>query len=105
MNYEHNHYFIELLHDLSPQLSSGEAISARLDHARDFVSEIRRWVEGQHLSEEVSGLKVTALGRIMVTSTPDFIDRLHDLDHPDVMSISLSTPSLAPSPASFSRSA
>jgi len=96
MNYEHNHYFIELLHDLSPQLSSGEVVSARLERARDFVSEIRQWLESQFLTDEVTTLKVTALGRVMLTCAPEIIDRLQDLDHPDVMSISLSTPAVAP---------
>lgn len=93
MNYEHNHYFIELLHDLSPYQSSGEVVNARIERARDFVSEIRQWLEGQHLTHDVTTLKVTALGRVMLTCAPEIIDRLHDLDHPDVMSISVPTPS------------
>ena len=105
MNYEHNHYFIELLHDLAPHLSSGEAVAARLDRARDFVAEIRRWLEGQHLTDDVSALKTTALGRIMITCAPDIIDRLQDLDHPDVISISLSTPMPVPAPTVLGRSA
>ena len=103
MNYEHNHYFIELLHDLAPHLSSGEVATARLDRARDFVSEIRQWLEGQLLTDEVTALKVTALGRVMLTCAPEIIERLQELDHPDVMSISLSAPLATPAMAQTGR--
>jgi len=88
---EHNHYFIELLQDLSPELSSGELVRARQERARDFVAQLRTWLETEQLDDDVSDLKVTALGRIMLTSSPDVAERLSDLDHPDIAAISLSS--------------
>lgn len=102
-HYDHNHYFIELLQDVSPNLSSGELVAARLERARDFLAEIRQWLERRLLTHDVSELKVTALGRIMVTCAPEVMDELNKLDHPDVVSVSLSAP--IPTPAAYSRTA
>jgi hypothetical protein len=98
-HYDHNHYFIELLSDLAPELSSGELVRMRQERARDFAAELRTWFEAQGVAEDVSDLKVTALGRIMLTAAPDVAERLADLDHPDVATISLSSsvPGLATS--------
>lgn len=90
-HFEHNHYFVELLQDLAPGLSSGAMVVARQERARDFVAELRRWLETESLSEDVSDLKVTALGRVMMTCSPVVVDWLADMDHPDVVSISLSS--------------
>lgn len=90
-HFEHNHYFVELLQDLAPGLSSGAMVLARQERARDFVAELRRWLETESLSNDVSDLKVTALGRVMMTCNPSVADWLADLDHPDVVSISLSS--------------
>ena len=90
-NFDHNHYFIELLQDLSPGLSSGAMVQARQERARDFVAELRRWLETEAISDDVSDLKVTALGRVMMTCAPGIVDWLADMDHPDVVSISLSS--------------
>jgi len=90
-HFEHNHYFIELLQDLAPELSSGELVRLRQERARDFVAEIRNWLEVHHLSDEVSDLKVTALGRIMMTASPYAAEMLSDLDHPEVATITVSS--------------
>lgn len=96
-NYEHNHYFIELLQDISPQLSSGELVAMRQERARDFVAEIRGWLERQFMSDDVSELKVTVLGRVMITCAPEVIEKINELDHPDVISVSLSSPHMVQS--------
>jgi hypothetical protein len=88
---EHNHYFIELLQDLSPELSSGELVRARQERARDFVAQLHTWLEREQLADDVSDLKVTALGRIMLTASADVAERLADIDHPDIATISLSS--------------
>lgn len=90
-HFDHNHYFVELLQDLAPGLSSGAMVVARQERARDFVAELRRWLETESLAGDVSDLKVTALGRVMMTCNPIVADWLADLDHPDVVSISLSS--------------
>lgn len=90
-HFDHNHYFIELLQDLAPGLSSGAMVAARQERARDFVAELRRWLESEALSDDVSDLKVTALGRVMMTCAPMVVDWLADMDHPDVVAISLSS--------------
>ncbi|MGE3769620.1 MAG: hypothetical protein AB7G06_01565 [Bdellovibrionales bacterium] len=90
-HFEHNHYFIELLQDLAPELSSGELVKMRVERARDFIAELRGWLETEHLSEEVSDLKVTALGRIMLTASQDVAERLSDMDHPEIAAISYSS--------------
>lgn len=90
-HFEHNHYFIELLQDLAPGLSSGAMVVARQERARDFVGELRHWLEQENFADEVSEVKVTALGRVMMTCNPNVVDWLADMDHPDIVSISLSS--------------
>lgn len=90
-HFEHNHYFIELLQDLAPGLSSGAMVAARQERARDFMGELHSWLEKNNLSAHVSDVKVTALGRVMMTCNPAVVDWLTDMDHPDIVSISLSS--------------
>lgn len=90
-HYEHNHYFIELLQELAPDLSSGELVKMRQERAHDFIADLRGWLESEQLSGDVSDIKVTALGRIMMTTSPEVAERLTELDHPDIATISLSS--------------
>ena len=85
--HSHNHYFIELFHDLNPTLSSGAAAGARHARARDFVKTLQGWLDDQLLADEVSALKVTVLGRIMLTCSPELVERLEELDLPDIVAI------------------
>lgn len=90
-HFEHNHYFVELLQDLAPDLSSGAMVAARQERARDFVADLRRALEKDLLADEVSDLKVTALGRVMMTCSPQVVEWLLDMDHPDVVTVALSS--------------
>ncbi len=100
MLYNHNHYFIELFHDLSPALSSGAAAAVRHARARDFVKTLQGWLDDQLLADEVSALKVTVLGRIMLTCSPELVERLEELDLPDVIAITSPAATMAPIPHS-----
>lgn len=94
-HYDHNHYFIELLQELAPDLSSGELVKMRQERARDFIADLRGWLEAEQLTADVSDIKATALGRVMMTASPEVAERLTEFDHPDVALISLASSTAA----------
>lgn len=91
-NHDHNHYFVELFHDLNPTLSSGALAGARHARARDFVTTLQGWLDDQMLANDVSAIKVTVMGLVMLTCSPDLIERLEELDLPEVVGITTPAP-------------
>ena len=88
---DHNHYFIELSEPAGDLLSSGTAASLRAERARAFIANLQQWLADEGLSDQLSALRITALGQIMLTCTPNLIAQAQAAAWPDVSTITAPT--------------
>ena len=102
---DHNHYFIELSESFDEPLSSGAAASLRTERARAFIDGLCDWLDMEDLTGELSALRVTALGHIMLTCTPALIAQVQAADWPDIAAVTSPAYVALPPLGSESRSA